>query len=61
MSFGTAFWSAEPDKIWVVLDVLIELHIPFVCDQLLIRASADIMHHISYSATRPDLLLFPTK
>ena len=30
ISFGTIFWSSEPEKIWAVLDVLIEEGIPFV-------------------------------
>ncbi|KAI5117590.1 hypothetical protein M0805_004042 [Coniferiporia weirii] len=29
-SFGTVFWSAEPEKIWTFLDVLLELKIPVV-------------------------------
>ena len=30
ISFGTVFWSSEPEKIWAVLDVLMEEGIPFV-------------------------------
>ncbi|KAI5117422.1 hypothetical protein M0805_004053 [Coniferiporia weirii] len=30
VSFGTHWWSNEPNKIWAVLDVLIELQIPFL-------------------------------
>ncbi|KAI5115708.1 hypothetical protein M0805_003487, partial [Coniferiporia weirii] len=30
VSFGTLWWSTEPEKIWAVLDVLIELQIPFL-------------------------------
>ncbi|KAI5117421.1 hypothetical protein M0805_004052 [Coniferiporia weirii] len=30
ISFGSIWWSSEPDKIWAVLDVLIELQIPFL-------------------------------
>ncbi|KAI5117423.1 hypothetical protein M0805_004054 [Coniferiporia weirii] len=30
VSFGTHWWSSEPEKIWAVLDVLIELQIPFL-------------------------------
>ncbi|KAI5116763.1 hypothetical protein M0805_004980 [Coniferiporia weirii] len=29
-SFGTVFWSAEPEKIWTFLDVLLELKIPVI-------------------------------
>ena len=32
ISFGSIFWSTEPEKIWTFLDVLIERHIPFVRD-----------------------------
>lgn len=31
MSFGTIFWSTEPEKVWAVIDTMIELGIPFVC------------------------------
>ena len=30
MSFGTVWWSKEPEKIWAVVDTLIEKGIPFV-------------------------------
>ena len=30
MSFGTVWWSKEPEKIWAVVDALIEKGIPFV-------------------------------
>ncbi|EJD00712.1 UDP-Glycosyltransferase/glycogen phosphorylase [Fomitiporia mediterranea MF3/22] len=30
ISFGTVWWSAEPEKIWTILDVLIERGIPFL-------------------------------
>ncbi|KAI5117418.1 hypothetical protein M0805_004050, partial [Coniferiporia weirii] len=30
ISFGSIWWSSEPEKVWAVLDVLIELQIPFV-------------------------------
>ncbi|KAI5116762.1 hypothetical protein M0805_004979 [Coniferiporia weirii] len=29
-SFGTVFWSAEPEKIWTFFDVLLELKIPVI-------------------------------
>lgn len=31
MSFGTVFWSSEPEKIWMVIETLIDLKMPFVC------------------------------
>ncbi|KAI5118935.1 hypothetical protein M0805_003759 [Coniferiporia weirii] len=30
VSFGSFWWSTEPEKIWAVLDVLMELQIPFL-------------------------------
>ena len=30
MSFGTVWWSKEPEKIWAVVDALIEKGVPFV-------------------------------
>lgn len=30
ISFGTVFWSAEPEKIWAFVDVVMEQNIPFV-------------------------------
>ena len=30
MSFGTVWWSKEPEKIWAVVDGLIEKGIPLV-------------------------------
>lgn len=30
ISFGSLFWSTEPEKIWAALDVIIEKGIPFV-------------------------------
>ena len=30
ISFGTIFWPAEPEKIWAVLEILMERKIPFV-------------------------------
>lgn len=30
MSFGTAFWTDEPEKVWATIDTFIELEIPFV-------------------------------
>lgn len=30
ISFGSLFWSAQPEKIWTFLDVVIEKKIPFV-------------------------------
>lgn len=30
ISFGSIFWPAEPEKIWAVIDILIEHRIPFV-------------------------------
>ena len=30
MSFGTVWWSKEPEKIWAVVDTLIEKGVPFV-------------------------------
>ncbi|KAI5120747.1 hypothetical protein M0805_007821 [Coniferiporia weirii] len=29
-SFGTTWWTTEPEKVWTALDVLIELNIPFL-------------------------------
>ncbi|KAJ3487389.1 hypothetical protein NLI96_g3563 [Meripilus lineatus] len=42
ISFGSLFWSSEPEKIWAFLDVLIEKKIPF------------IMSHASPLAIVPD-------
>lgn len=30
VSFGSLWWSTEPEKIWAVLDILMERGIPFV-------------------------------
>ncbi|EKM61882.1 glycosyltransferase family 1 protein [Phanerochaete carnosa HHB-10118-sp] len=30
ISFGTLFWSTQPDRLWTVLDVLMEKKIPFI-------------------------------
>ncbi|KAH9927679.1 uncharacterized protein B0H18DRAFT_932440 [Fomitopsis serialis] len=30
ISFGTVYWSMEPEKIWAFLDVVMELQIPFL-------------------------------
>lgn len=30
ISFGSVFWSTEPEKIWTFLDVVMERNIPFV-------------------------------
>ncbi|EKM59462.1 glycosyltransferase family 1 protein [Phanerochaete carnosa HHB-10118-sp] len=30
ISFGTFFWSTQPDRLWTVLDVLMEKKIPFI-------------------------------
>ncbi|EJC97777.1 UDP-Glycosyltransferase/glycogen phosphorylase [Fomitiporia mediterranea MF3/22] len=42
MSFGSIYWTAEPDKIWVVLDAMIEEGVPF------------LFAHASPFATIPD-------
>ena len=34
ISFGSLFWPAKsPEKVWAVVDVLIELDVPFVSSQ----------------------------
>lgn len=33
ISFGSVFWSTQPEKIWAFLDVVIERKIPFVCQR----------------------------
>ncbi|KLO16953.1 UDP-Glycosyltransferase/glycogen phosphorylase [Schizopora paradoxa] len=30
ISFGTVFWTTEPEKLWAMLDILISRHIPFI-------------------------------
>jgi len=30
ISFGTLFWPAQPERVWALFDVLIELGIPFI-------------------------------
>ena len=58
ISFGTVYWSAEPEKIWAVIDVLIEHRIPFVYCFLLTRAHPALIVIISYSLMLRRLLLF---
>lgn len=49
ISFGTVFWTTQPEKVWTFLDVLLDKKIPFVsilfdlCRTLFIcvRCSAD--------------------
>ena len=61
ISFGSFFWSAEPDKIWTFLDVLVEKKIPFVRAQVIRMKTADtdtdpaqILSHGSPFADVPD-------
>jgi len=30
ISFGSLFWSSQPEKIWAVVDVIVELKLPFI-------------------------------
>lgn len=30
MAFGSAFWSAEPEKTWAFVDTMLEKNVPFV-------------------------------
>ncbi|OCB90742.1 UDP-Glycosyltransferase/glycogen phosphorylase [Sanghuangporus baumii] len=57
ISFGTVWWSSEPEKIWTFIDVLLEQGIPFLLshaspvaiipDELSIRVKASGLGYIS--------------
>ncbi|KAL5527981.1 hypothetical protein ACEPAG_6782 [Sanghuangporus baumii] len=45
ISFGTVWWSSQPEKIWTFIDVLLELGIPFLMSHASIVAS--VPEHVS--------------
>lgn len=30
VAFGTVFWTSQPEKLWAIVDVMLDLGIPFV-------------------------------
>ncbi|KAI5117595.1 hypothetical protein M0805_004046 [Coniferiporia weirii] len=53
LSFGTVFWSAEPEKIWTFLDVLLELEIPVKINQT--RRSLRFVSHCGHNSVNESL------
>ncbi|KAL5529835.1 hypothetical protein ACEPAF_6092 [Sanghuangporus sanghuang] len=49
ISFGTVWWSSQPEKIWTFIDTLLELDIPF------------LMSHASHVATVPEHVAIKVK
>ena len=37
ISFGTAFWSTTPEKIWAFVDAVMEKNIPFVSKKVVLK------------------------
>lgn len=66
VSFGSIFWSVEPDKIWTFLDVLFDKGIPFVsrgnfCSGCMLKYIVQIMSHASPFAKVPDWITAKAK
>lgn len=30
IAFGTVFWTSQPEKLWTIVDVMLDIGIPFV-------------------------------
>jgi hypothetical protein len=50
MTFGTIFWSSEPDKIWAVIDEIMSQGILFVSRGCDVDAKFRLMTHVKVFA-----------